>query len=84
MHPRYKRQLRQTLVIAILWLVLGLLYLFLEYGLIGGLTTYPSTGNKYGFQNSLIFTGIGCFLVGLVQGWIEVSWLNKRLNQLPF
>lgn len=84
LHPRYKRQLRKTLVVGIIWLVFGLLYVFLEYGLIGGLTTYPNTSNKYDFQNSLIFTSTGSFLMGLVQGWIEVSWFKKRLNHLPF
>lgn len=65
-------------------MVFGLLYVFLEYGLIGGLTTYPNTGNKYDFQNSLIFTSLGSFITRLVQGWIEVSWLKKRLNYLQF
>lgn len=78
LHPRYKHYFRQTLAFGLIWLSFGLVYAFLEVGLLGRLTEYPSTGNKYDFRNSLIFTSLGSFLTGLSQGWIEVTWLRKR------
>lgn len=84
LHPRYKRYFRKTLSFGFIWLAFGLLYVLLEAGLLGNLTEYPTTGNNYDFQSSLIYTGIGSFLVGLIQGWIEVSWLGRRLARFSF
>lgn len=83
LHPRYKRYFRQTFAFGLIWLSFGLVYVFLEVGLLGSLTEYPSTGNKYDFRNSLIFTSLGCFLTGLLQGWFEVVWLRKRFANKP-
>lgn len=84
MHPKIKRRLRQTFVVGIIWLVFGLVYVFLELGLLGALNAYPSTGTKYNFWNALVFTSGGSWVVGLAQGWIEVSWLRERFAHLPF
>lgn len=81
LHPRYKRYFRKTLSFGVIWLTFGLVYVLLEAGLLGNLAEYPATGNKYDFLSSLIYTSIGSFLAGLFQGWIEVSWLNKRLSR---
>lgn len=78
LHPRYKRYFRQTLAFGVIWLAFGLIYVFLEAGLLGRLTVYPTTGNRYNFQNSLVFISIGSFFMGLLQGWIEVAWLRRR------
>jgi len=75
--PRYKRLFRRTLAF-------GLIYVFLEKGLLGPITEYPSTGNKYDFKNSLLYTGIFSFLTGLAQGLIELVWLKKRLAKFSF
>lgn len=84
LHPRYKRYFRQTLAFGFIWLAFGLVYVFLEKGLLGPISEYPSTGNKYDFKNSLIFTGIFSFLTGLAQGLIELVWLKKRLVKFSF
>jgi adenylate cyclase len=78
LHPRYKRYFRQTLSFGIIWLVFGMVYVFIEFGLLGQLETYPSTGNKYDFTSSLVYTSLFSFLAGLVQGGIEVLWLKRR------
>ncbi len=83
-HPRYKRHLRQTLAFGIIWLVFGVVYSFLERGLLGNLTIYPATQNVYDFKNAFIFQGLGSFLTGLLQGSVEVFWLKKRLMYKPF
>ena len=84
LHPRYKRQLRQTLAFGLIWLVFGLVYSFLERGLMGNLTLYPATKNLYDFKNAIIFEGLGSFFTGLLQGCVEVFWLKKRLRDKPF
>ena len=83
-HPRYKRYFIQTLSFGFIWLAFGLVYVFLERGLLGSLSEYPSTGNKYDFENSLIYTSLLSFLAGLVQGGIEVLWLKKRFAIFSF
>ena len=82
--PKHTRYLRQTLSFGIIWLLFGLVYVFLEYGLLGDSSIYPATGNKYDFKNSLIYTSIGSFIMGLAQGWIEVTWLRKRYQDKSF
>ncbi len=82
--PKNYRYLRQTLTFGIIWLLFGLVYVFLEYGLLGDSPIYPATGNKYDFKNALIYTSLGSFLMGLAQGWIEVTWLRKRYQDKPF
>ncbi len=72
LHSRYKRQIRQILVFGIIWLVFGFIYIILEFGLLGNLTHYPSTGNKYSFKESFLIVSIGSLFMGLFQGAIEV------------
>lgn len=61
-HPKYKRYLRQTFAFGMIWLSFGLVYALLEVGLLGGLTEYPSTGNKYDFRTALLNFCIRSFL----------------------
>lgn len=84
LNPKTYRYLRQTLMFGIIWLLFGLLYVVLEYGLLGDSHVYPATGNKYDFKNALIYTGLGSFLMGMAQGWIEVTWLRKRYQNKSF
>ncbi len=84
LHPKYKRYFRQTLAFGLIWLTFGLIYVLLEKGILGRITEYPSTGVAYDFQNALIYIGVGTFFAGLVQGWIEVTWLKKRFAKNRF
>ncbi len=83
-HPRTRRKLRQTLTFGLIWLTFGVAYTLMEQGLLGDLTQYPSTKNVYSFKNAFLFAGLGSFFAGLLQGWIEVSWLKKRLMHRSF
>ncbi len=84
LHPLYKHYLKQILSFGSIWLIFGLVYIILERGIMGGIDTYPSTGNKYSFYNSLFTLGIGSFVTGLIQGTIEVLWLKKYFTHKPF
>lgn len=82
MHLRYKRKIRQILVFGVIWLLFGLIYILIEFGLIGALDRYPATGNLYSFKESLVFVSIGSFFMGLFQGSIEVLWMKYYFSKL--
>jgi len=81
-HPRYKRYIRQILPFPVIWFLSALIYSLLEFGLLGALEHYPSTGNHYNFGGNLKFTTISCICVGVLQGCIEILWLRKRFTRL--
>lgn len=81
--PYIKLYLRQIISSGIIWLIFGLVYAFLEYGIIGRLDVYPATGNKYDFNTSFISISLGSFLMGGIQGGIEILWLKKRFSDKP-
>ncbi len=81
LHPKYKRRLKQIIPFAIIWLVFGLIYSFVEGGIMGRLTCYTPTASPYDFSGNLIFRSVSCILVGTVQGLIEVYWLRRRFEK---
>ncbi|AUP77716.1 adenylate/guanylate cyclase domain-containing protein [Flavivirga eckloniae] len=83
-HPLYKRYFWQIFTFGIIWLFFGLTYVMLEYGILGQLTIYPATGNKYSPHNSIIMISSGSFLIGLVQGCVEVLWLKAYFKHKSF
>jgi len=83
-YQKYRRIILQTLTFGLIWLVFGIVYVFIEAGIINRQTIYWETNIKYDLQISLIIIGIGSFLSGLIQGWIEVTWLRKKLSKFPF
>ncbi len=80
LQPKYKRLLKQIIPFAIIWGTFALVYSLMEGGIMGDLSIYPSTGNQYDFKRNLGFTTISCIIVGLLHGWIEVTWLRKRFE----
>jgi len=79
-HPKYIRYINRIFPFGIIWLVFAFVYSLLEYGLLGELETYPTTGNPYDFEQNFIFTLTFSFIMGLVQGVIEISWLRKKFE----
>ncbi|TYA70154.1 adenylate/guanylate cyclase domain-containing protein [Seonamhaeicola marinus] len=84
LHPLYKRYFIQIFSFGLIWLFFGLVYVMLEYGILGRLTYYPATGNKYNVINSLFMVCVGSFLMGIVQGVVEIFWLKKYFRRSPF
>lgn len=84
LHPKYSRYFWQAFWFAVIWAIFGFVYVLLEKGILGDSDVYPATANKYDFKYSLIYTPIGGFLMGFVQGWLEVSWLKKKFLNKPF
>ena len=84
LHPKYRRYFWHALSFAIIWTIFGLLYVLLEKGILGNSTLYPATNNKYDFKSSIIYTPIVSFIMGFVQGWLEVAWMKKKFLSKPF
>ncbi|TMU56993.1 adenylate/guanylate cyclase domain-containing protein [Flagellimonas algicola] len=78
LHPRYLRYAKQALFFAFIWLLFGIVYSLLEQGILGRSSFYPSTQNRYDFKSSLLYATTGSFLIGLIHGWLEVSWLSQK------
>ncbi|TAI49234.1 adenylate/guanylate cyclase domain-containing protein [Flagellimonas allohymeniacidonis] len=83
MHPKNFQTAKKAFFFAVFWTVFALVYSILELGILGNLEYYPSTKNKYDFKSSLIYTTIGGFVVGWIQGWVEVAWLEKIFGGTP-
>jgi adenylate cyclase len=83
LHFRHKWRIRQILVFGIIWLLFGLIYILLEFALLGELDQYPATGNLYNFRESFLIISLGSFCMGLAQGCIEVLWMRAYFNKLP-
>ena len=77
LHPKNSRYLKQIFVFAVIWLIFGILYSLIEVGILGRSNFYPATGNPYNFQTNFIFASVGSFIMGLIQGSVEVLWLRK-------
>lgn len=80
LRAKIKRYAKQIIPFGVIWLIFALIYSFVEGGILGELTYYPSTGNEYNFQSNLIFTSVFCVIVGLVQGAIEVLWMRRMFD----
>ena len=83
-HPKYKRYFWQAFTFAVIWAIFGLVYVILERGILGTSDFYPATSNRYDFTSSLIYTTIGCFFMGFIQGWIEVVWMKNKFKNRSF
>jgi len=53
-------------------------------GLIYELSEYPATGNNYNFKISLISVSVSSFIMGIIQGAIEILWIKRYFKQSSF
>ena len=84
MHPKYRRYFWQAFSFAVIWAVFGFVYAILEKGILGSTEFYPATTNPYDFMSALVSTTVGGFLMGFVQGWIEVVWMKRKFRNRSF
>ena len=80
--PKHKRNIYRILPFGLLWAAFGIIYSFIEKGLLGNLDYYPSTGNSYDFSGSLIFITIGTSVMGWILGAAEILFLTRDPNLL--
>ena len=64
-----------------IWLVFGMSYAFIEKGLLGDLTYYPSTGNPYDFGITTILFLVVVSISGVIVGHFEITFLSKQFAE---
>jgi adenylate cyclase len=84
LNPRRRRNLFKIIPFGIMWFAFSMLYVLLEYGLLGDATEYPSTKNPYDFHSALLVTPIASFVIGSLLGTAEVLFMNKLFIRRPF
>ncbi len=82
--PLKKRLIYRVTPFIILFIISSLIYLFLEKGILGDATHYPSTNNPYNFNNSIIISIISACIFGLIIGSFEVLYFNKFFYSKSF
>lgn len=82
--PKFKRNIRQIIPIAFIWLFFGIIYALLEKGILADSFEYPATGTQYNFKKSFPYTVFGSFLAGWIIGALEVLYLNRLFNRQNF
>ncbi len=75
--PTQKRNLSRILPFGLIWGFFGLLYVQIEYGILGDTAIYPSTNNLYESGASFFFISFGSFIIGILIGTIEVVLMTK-------
>ena len=81
---KHSQRLRKILQFGFIWLVFGIVYSLLEKGLLGNSDHYPSTGNPYNFERSIIINSIATFIMGLAQGFTEFYFIQKFFIKKSF
>ncbi len=81
---QYRLHFQQALIFGLIWAFFGFVYVIIEKGILGASDYYPATANKYDFLTSLIVAPVGSFFMGVFQGWVEITWLKKKLSSWPF
>ncbi|MFT5913687.1 MAG: adenylate cyclase [Flammeovirgaceae bacterium] len=84
MTPNQKRDFAKILQFGILWVIGGVLYSLLEYGILGNSETYPSTNNLYEFETSLLSAVTISLLIGFLIGGIETKIVNAYFETRNF
>ena len=81
--PYQGRKIIKVIIFGGFWFFFGLLYTFLEKGLLGDSTIYPSTKNPYDFATALIVTPLGSAITGFLLGMMEIK-LGKSFIKRSF
>src|SRR6186997_1981138 len=68
----------------IIGLFFGIVYAFLEKGLLGDLNYYPSSYNPYDFYKNSLSTILQSGLFGFIMGAFEVLFMDRLLIKLSF
>jgi class 3 adenylate cyclase len=82
--PEIKRNISRIIPFGLIWLIFSLVYSLLEWGLIGNLTYYPSTGNPYHFSGTIFITALVSLISGLLIGTIEILYFYKLFSKKSF
>lgn len=84
MNPKQSRLLSRIIHFGVIWGSFGLVYVLIEYGLLGDSTIYPSTKNLYDFDVTLFVTPAISFVMGILIGMAETFFVNRIFTNKPF
>ena len=84
MGPKKKRLLIKIIPYPIIFLIGGLIYVNVEYGLLSESDVYPVSNAIYDPLNSVLSITIMTIVLGLILGIIEESIFKNRFKGLPF
>lgn len=84
MTANQKRDLSKILQFAIIWIIGGILYSLVEYGILGDSKVYPSTKNLYQFETSLLSAILSSCLIGFLIGTIETRLVKSYFEKRKF
>ncbi len=82
--PKNKRLFLKILPYPIIFFLGGLMYVNIEFGLLGDSEIYPSSGTVYNPFNSALSITYMTIILGLLLGIIEESVFKNRFRNLPF
>lgn len=78
--PKIKRNILRILPFGIIWMVLGWVFLFIEYAAIDRESGVPSTAIQIN-ASILVFASISVFFVGLFVGLLEVLFMDRLFRK---
>lgn len=79
---KFRNNIPQIVSFGVIWGLAGLVYSFLEKGILGDLTQYPSTGNPYQFEETIFITFLSTSLLGLAFGTLESLYLQRLFSSM--
>src|SRR5258705_13224424 len=82
--PKTRRNISRIIPFGVIWLIFSIVYSLLEWGILGDLKYYPSTGNPYNFRANILVTPISALITGLLIGTIEILYFNKLFMKKSF
>jgi adenylate cyclase len=81
--PKTQRNISRIIPFGLIWFIFGLVYAFIEKGILGELDYHPSTGIPYEFEVSLLFS-LSFAAVGLFIGTFEILYLSNQFISKSF
>jgi adenylate cyclase len=84
--PRFKRKVTSILPFGIIWLITGLIFLFVEYAIISTMKSVENlpVSNIVLSPKIIVFASISVFVLGCLVGFIEVYFINKFFARVSF
>lgn len=82
--PKRKRFIQQVIPFGLIWMVSAIISSFIEKGILGEATHYPSTGNPYDFTTNFLVSSSFALIIGMIVGAIEISYLHKLFLKQSF
>lgn len=79
--PKSLRVIQRIIPYGVISFSFGIIYLLIEFGLLGDSTSYPSTGVPYNFAVNIITLPIASLLFGFLIGTIETLYISKYFGQ---